>query len=151
MPHIHEKIDFTVETFIVHKDKVLLRRHDKYGIWLSIGGHIEFDEDPNQAALREIKEEVGLDAKLFDNRFIKIESKDFKELISPVALNRHRISPTHEHVSMIYFASSTSDKVIPEKPTDVWKWCSEKDIDNLEGISENVAFYAKLALAKLRS
>ncbi|MFK5282779.1 NUDIX domain-containing protein, partial [Lacticaseibacillus paracasei] len=63
MAHIHEKIDFTVEVFIVHKDKVLLRMHDKFKFWLSIGGHIELDEDPIQAAYREVKEEVGLDVK----------------------------------------------------------------------------------------
>ena len=61
MPHIHNKIDFTVEVFIVYDNKVLLRKHDKYGMWLSVGGHIELDEDSNQAALREVKEEVGLE------------------------------------------------------------------------------------------
>ena len=59
MPHIHKLIDFTVEVFIVHKHKVLLRRHDKYKKWLSIGGHIELHEDPVEAAIREVKEEVG--------------------------------------------------------------------------------------------
>ena len=67
MPHIHEKVDFTVEVFIVYKDKVLLRKHDKYGIWLSVGGHIELDEDPVQAALREVKEEVCLNIELIDS------------------------------------------------------------------------------------
>ena len=66
MPHIHEKIDFTSEVFIVYQDKVLLRIHDKYGRWLSIGGHIELDEDPVQAAIREAKEEVGLDIEIED-------------------------------------------------------------------------------------
>ncbi len=61
MPHIHEKIDFTAEVFIVHKDRVLLRMHDKFKIWLSVGGHVELDEDPIEAAVREVKEEVGLD------------------------------------------------------------------------------------------
>ncbi len=36
MPHIHEKIDFTAEVFIVNSDKVLLRKHDKYKFWLSV-------------------------------------------------------------------------------------------------------------------
>lgn len=34
MPHIHNEagqIDFTVEVFIVHQGRVLLRRHDKLG------------------------------------------------------------------------------------------------------------------------
>jgi len=46
MAHIHEKIDFTASVFVVHKNKVLLRMHDKYKMWLSVGGHIELDEDP---------------------------------------------------------------------------------------------------------
>ena len=93
MPHIHDKIDFTVEVFIVYNqknflknpllppkggsligdfsytwkflgfskepppkgggfqpfenNKVLLRKHDKYKLWMSIGGHNELNEDPN--------------------------------------------------------------------------------------------------------
>ncbi len=66
MPHIHDKIDFTVEVFIVYKDTVLLRKHNKYRYWLSVSGHIELNEDPNHAALREVKEEVGLDI-ILDN------------------------------------------------------------------------------------
>ena len=70
MPHIHEKMDFTVETFIVHKNKVLLRKHDKLKIWMSVGGHVELDEDPVEAALREVKEEVGLDITLYQKKTI---------------------------------------------------------------------------------
>jgi ADP-ribose pyrophosphatase YjhB (NUDIX family) len=64
MPHLHEKLDFVSDVFIVHENKVLLRKHDKYKIWLSVGGHIEAGEDPTEAAIREVKEEVGLDIKL---------------------------------------------------------------------------------------
>lgn len=46
-----------------------MRRHDKYKIWLGVGGHIELDEDPNQAALREVKEEVGLAVSYKSNKW----------------------------------------------------------------------------------
>jgi 8-oxo-dGTP pyrophosphatase MutT (NUDIX family) len=59
MAHIHEKIDFTVDVFVVYRNKVLLRMHEKYHQWLAVGGHVELDEDPNQAALREVLEELG--------------------------------------------------------------------------------------------
>ena len=86
MPHIHEKVDFTVEVFIVHNGKVLLRKHDKYKIWLSVGGHIELDEDPNQAAIREVKEEVGLDVKLFGTApSFGAQGIEYRELI-PLSL-----------------------------------------------------------------
>ena len=58
MAHIHEEIDFTASVLIVHKNKVLLRKHEKYNIWLGPGGHIELNEDPNETAVKEAKEEV---------------------------------------------------------------------------------------------
>lgn len=149
MPHIHEKIDFVVETLVVYKDKVLLRKHDKYNIWLSVGGHIELNEDPNEAAVREVKEEVGLDIELVGLQDSS-SREDYKDLIPPIGLNRHRISPTHEHVCFIYFAKATSDKVIPEKETDEWKWCTLEEIDTLSPISEDIKYYAKRALQEVK-
>jgi len=68
MAHIHEKIDFTVAIFVVHDRKILLIHHRKLDKWLPLGGHIELDEDPEQAALREAKEESGLDVELLGER-----------------------------------------------------------------------------------
>ena len=59
MAHIHEKIDFTVAIFVVHQDKVLLIHHRNLNKWLPLGGHIELDEDPETAALREAKRRAG--------------------------------------------------------------------------------------------
>ena len=38
---------------------VLLHRHRRLGIWLQPGGHVEPDERPEDAALRETVEETG--------------------------------------------------------------------------------------------
>ena len=45
MPHIHEKIDFTVAIFVVHEAKVLVVHHRALDRWLPLGGHIELDEE----------------------------------------------------------------------------------------------------------
>ena len=50
MPHIHDKIDFTVAIFVVQQAQVLLVHHRALGKWLPLGGHIELDEYPEQAA-----------------------------------------------------------------------------------------------------
>ncbi|MBI2663033.1 NUDIX domain-containing protein [Candidatus Woesearchaeota archaeon] len=151
MPHIHDKIDFTVEVFIVYNNKVLLRKHDKYKIWLSIGGHIELEDDPNEAAIREVKEEVGLDIELYSPIDIPNPSdKNYKELIPPFYLNRHRINDNHEHVTLVYFAKSNSDKLkLSDKEiTEDCKWFSKEELDN-EELKDNVRFYANEALKAL--
>ena len=103
MAHIHEKIDFTVAIFIVHEGKILLIHHRKLGKWLPLGGHIELDEDPEQAALRETKEESGLDVELVGER-PPTTSPGTRALIAPRFLDIHRINATHEHIGMIYWA-----------------------------------------------
>jgi 8-oxo-dGTP diphosphatase len=153
MPHLHEKIDFTVEVFIVHKNKVLLRKHDKYKIWLSVGGHIELDEDPNAAALREIKEEVGLTVELWDkDRQARTFSDGTIGLIPPLFLNCNRISETHQHVTFVYFAKATTDAITQGK-TEVsddihWFTAEELDVPHYD-IRENIKWYAHSALRTL--
>lgn len=150
MPHINEHLDLTVEVFVVFNNKVLLRKHDKYGIWLAVGGHLEVGEDPNEGALREVKEEVGLDVELIDMREYKGDIK-VKELVAPISMNRHSISDTHEHVALIFFAKTMSDKVVPEKLTDEWKWCTKEDIDAMPDLQGNIAFYGKSAIEVIGS
>src|SRR3989338_3530526 len=84
MPHIHDNIDFTVEVFVVKDGKVLLRKHDKYNKWLSIGGHVELNEDTDEAVVREVKEEVGLNINLVSNgKLFDLEKDQYKHLIIP--------------------------------------------------------------------
>lgn len=103
MAHIHEKIDFTVAIFVVQDAKVLLVHHRKLNKWLPIGGHIELDEDPEQAALREAREESGFEVELIGERPPTTEPGT-RALIAPRFLDIHRISDTHEHIGMIYWA-----------------------------------------------
>lgn len=152
MPHIHDKIDMTAEVFIVHKGRVLLRKHDKYNMWLSVGGHVELHEDPNEAAVREVKEEVGLDVQLFDSRTFKPKTERYKELIPPEFTNRHRISDTHEHVTMVYFASSDIDVVCnsEDEKSEGLKWFSESELNDPQyELSEHIRTYAAAAIARI--
>ncbi len=103
MAHLHEKIDFTVGIFVVHDGKILLIHHRQLDRWLPLGGHIELDEDPEQAALREAKEESGLEVELLGER-PPTTGPGTRALIAPRFLDIHRISETHEHIGMIYWA-----------------------------------------------
>ena len=133
MAHIHEKIDFTVAIFVVHDGKVLIIHHRKLDKWLPLGGHIELDEDPEQAALREAKEESGLDVELLGER-PPTTSPGTRALIAPRFLDIHRISDTHEHIGMIYWARPKSigppANCAVAEHHDI-RWCSAADLDTL--------------------
>ena len=43
------------------RNRVLLVRHSDRGVWVAPGGMVEPDEDPHETALREMREETGLD------------------------------------------------------------------------------------------
>ena len=152
MPHIHDKIDFCSETFIVYKNTVLLRKHDKYNIWLSVWWHIELDEDPNEAAIREVKEEVWLDISLYKEKSKSPFFDDTISLIPPQYINKHRINDNHEHIALIYFAKSKTNKLnLSDKEiSEQCKWFDKKELlKNEYSIPKNVQFYALNALKKL--
>lgn len=153
MAHIHEKVDFTVEVLLVHNHRVLLRKHDKYKRWLSVGGHIELHEDPIETAHREVKEEVGIsDIKIWEGHVVNKPQAsvvgEYMELVPPVFVNRHHISDTHEHVTFTYIASCNTDKVVEEESEKSagWAWYSAEELEYLSDLSLHMKHYALTAL-----
>ena len=150
MAHIHEKIDFTVAIFVVAGDRVLVIHHRRLEKWLPLGGHIELDEDPEQAAKREAKEESGLDVELVGER-PPTTGPGTRALIAPRYWDMHRITATHEHIGMIYFARPLEGKVAlaEEEHRDI-RWCTSEELEGLEPpMSESVKWYCRKALEEL--
>jgi 8-oxo-dGTP pyrophosphatase MutT (NUDIX family) len=153
MAHLHEKIDFTVAIFVVRERRVLLIHHRKLDQWLPLGGHIELEEDPEQAALREAREESGLEVELLGER-PPTTGAGTRALIAPRFLDIHRISDTHEHIGMIYWARPSGPKggpiVLAESEHHDIRWCSVGDLENLEPrISHAVKWYCRKAIEEI--
>jgi len=110
--------DFTVAVFVVHAGHVILHRHPKLGLWLPPGGHIEPNELPDEAALREVREETGLAIVLHEERGLPVDYPDqARQLIRPAGIQLESISPGHEHIDLVYFATlrdHTADAPLPE-------------------------------------
>ena len=81
-------MDKTVLAYIKKDDKYLMLFRNKKkvdinkGKWIGIGGHIEKDESKEQALVREIKEETGLDALHYVYRGeLLFVNNDFEEIM----------------------------------------------------------------------
>jgi 8-oxo-dGTP pyrophosphatase MutT (NUDIX family) len=94
--------DFTATAFVYWQGKTLLHKHKKLGLWLPCGGHIDPHELPDDAAIREVLEESGVEIELFGERTLAIAEP--KQLIRPRGVQLELIHEGHEHIDLIYFA-----------------------------------------------
>ncbi len=152
MSHINEKIDFTVCIYIVHENKVLMHKHKKLGIWLPPGGHIDLNEDPNEAAIREAKEETGLEIELVGTSTQYDSPYGARDLVPPRFLNRHYYDTTrsHEHVNMAFFARPKTLDIRPEEEGGEVRWFSAEEIRYPQyAIVADVQAHTKVAFQEL--
>jgi ADP-ribose pyrophosphatase YjhB (NUDIX family) len=98
----------TASVFVLNRQRqVLLLRHKSLGVWLYPGGHVERHETPDDAALREVREETGLTV-----RFIGQTDSHLDEPASKVTALQlpYRIlcefipkrDDPHYHIDLIY-------------------------------------------------
>ncbi|OGD67260.1 hypothetical protein A2442_00615 [Candidatus Campbellbacteria bacterium RIFOXYC2_FULL_35_25] len=128
---------FTATTYIVYEKMVLLHFHKKLNLWLAIGGHIDDNELPEETALREIVEEAGLVATLY-NPDKQLGVSDIKQLFRPMHILLEDITETHKHIDFIYYATSQSNVLNPQEgETDDLKWFTADEIEKLDA-PENV-------------
>jgi 8-oxo-dGTP pyrophosphatase MutT (NUDIX family) len=146
MPHIHDKYDFTVSVFIVYNDKVLLVHHPRYDKWIPMGGHIELDEDPEQALFREIQEETGLEVEILSTK-PEFDQNDTRFIYAPRYIDVHDANPPHKHIGLVYFAKSKNDKhVLSDEHSEI-NWLGLEDLDDPKyELSKSVKFYCTEAI-----
>lgn len=146
MPHIHEKYDFVITVFIVYNRKVLLVHHPKYDKWIPIGGHIELDEDPEEALFREVKEETGLEVAVLAEK-PEIDQHDTKFVFAPRYIDVHEANLPHKHIALVYFAKAKNDKHIKSDEHSDIQWLGVDDLEKAEYmLSDSVKFYCKEAI-----
>ncbi|HEX2864747.1 MAG TPA: NUDIX domain-containing protein, partial [Deinococcales bacterium] len=101
--------DFTVAVFVIAgtPPRLLLHPHPKLGLMLPPGGHIEPNELPDEAALRETLEETGLEVTLLGERAPGFPAADGLpvQLVRPRGIQLETIKPEHEHIDLVYFAT----------------------------------------------
>ena len=97
-------------------DQVLLVKHRKMGWWLYPGGHLEPNEDPEQAVRREVREEVGLEVEIV-SRNIAVYS-GVVSVPPPFAILVQNLTDAvvgpHQHIDMVYVCRPVAGPVIAQ-------------------------------------
>lgn len=149
MAHIHNLFDFVVVAYIVYEDKVLLIFHKQLQRWLPIRGHIELNENPDQALFREVKEECDLEIEVLNYK-PDTQSYGTEFLYTPAFLDVHDISEKHKHIGLYYFAKAKSNKFKfnKEEHNDI-RWFTKEDLENPEfKLTPAIKLYAAEAIKK---
>lgn len=145
---------FTVSVFIVCKDKVLLHLHKKAKKILPLGGHIELNELPEEACIRESKEEAGLKINLYNPLDIALKNScdlsGEKLLINPMHTIFGEVNPNHYHIDFVYYATTNSFETCPENgESKILKWYSKEELNKSTNIQANILTMANEALELL--
>ncbi|MGB2694430.1 MAG: NUDIX domain-containing protein [Dehalococcoidia bacterium] len=125
------KRHFTATAFVVHEGRTLLHWHRKLQQWMPPGGHLLPDEDPVAGALREVREETGIEAELLalTPAFAFDEPAQLQAPFTVLIEDSAEAEEPHQHIDLIYFSRprpGTSRE--PSAPDDTLVWVSEAQL-----------------------
>lgn len=143
----------TAGCLIINDGKMLMLEHKKIGAWLPPGGHVEENEFPYEAAVRETKEETGIDVKLVGKDPINHKDEGAHTLIQPFAIVYENVpyktQPMHIHFDMVYVAEVIGGDISKNSESTDIRWFSLEEIKNLNTLP-NVKEIAIKALESYR-
>jgi ADP-ribose pyrophosphatase YjhB (NUDIX family) len=127
---------FVATVYAVHDGAVALHEHDRLEMWLPPGGHVERDELPDEAARREVHEELGLDVELVAP-VDGLSSPTAQSIPKPQHflledINVHGDEVGHQHIDFVYYGRVGSRDIDPaagEAEAAEWEWFTETRLE----------------------
>lgn len=140
---------FTATLFILFEDRVLLHMHKRQNRWLPVGGHIERDELPHEAVLREAKEEAGLEVELFQSNAMGCWP-GVQELLPPQRMLLETINEFHQHIDFIFYGRAKTDVIDPvAEEFETLRWFTLDEMELEEEMPADVLALAREAVERL--
>jgi 8-oxo-dGTP pyrophosphatase MutT (NUDIX family) len=136
---------YTASVYIFHENKVLLIYHNKLEKWLPCGGHIEENETPPEAAIREAKEETEIDIEFLRQENIEIDCWNAKSIERPYLcllenIPEHKGTLPHQHIDFVFIAKPKNEISLHKNSVTISshenRWFTHKEILELPSDKE---------------
>ena len=137
-----KKKEFVVEGLIFDRGRILLLKHKQLGKWFPPGGHVEANETPDEALVREVKEETGLDVEVVPKPDADRDN-DVKRLANPAYIQVEDIQNTHYHVDLIYNCKVVGGKLMKNEESEDIRFFSRSELEKEKDAPKNVKALVK--------
>ena len=148
------KKDFVATGLMFDSEKrILLVDHKRVGLWLPPGGHLEEEETPEDALVREVKEETGFDIEVIGSCIKETTIGNVKPLIAPFHVQMEDIpkdsrrSFAHNHIDLIYLCKIIGGELLHNKEEHHGiQWFSLEEMKKTPRVSKDTIVLAEKAL-----
>ena len=147
----------TATVYVVNDGATALHEHKRHGIHIPPGGHVDRDELPHEAGLREVREEMGHEATLLDEPDA-VAGQGVRALPDPrrhllYDINAYDGAVGHQHIDLIYYATVPDRRIEPasgEVDSDAWAWYTPSEL-RAAGIQADVVALGTDSIAAVRA
>ena len=133
-------IHLTASVFVIDDNKVLLLKQERSDFWLLPGGHVEDNELPHEAAVREVFEETGLHVELLQNS----DEKARTSIVTPIPLPHHmKLLPCRDKkdLDFVFTAKIVGGELKINSESKQAKWFTKEEIQNNPEVGSNMKYY----------
>lgn len=128
----------TSTVYIIKDNKVLLHMHKKYKTWFPVGGHVEPDEFPHQAAVREAKEESGYDVELIKTEITRDYDIGRVERI-PMPFCTYQCGSEKEFYDFNFIAKIKGGELSPsDEESTEFRWFSQEELESTDEVKVHI-------------
>lgn len=121
--------EFCASIFVIdpNNKKILLVKHKEFKKWVQPGGHLEYNETPEETAVREVYEETGIKVKILGDRFPRED-----DFIRPLGIQCNR-KDGYMQIDVLYYGVPIGNinPVVDDEETIAAKWFSREELDEL--------------------
>ncbi len=153
------KKQFTATGYVVNRDRsrMLMIFHNTLGLWLPPGGHVDPDEFPGDTAVREVREETGLDAQHAGAHTLDLglDTQTEAQLPTPFAMAAQLIPESqkdveHIHMDLMYLLVGDDGAGLTALEAEVQaaRWFTKEEILHGLHTPDSVRAFARQQLAE---